>query len=113
MNLLPQPSGNRPRLACEISPQGVVAARAETAVSALSAVARVALAPGAVAPSLKAGNIVDRVAVAAAIRKALEDVGARPNSRGSDLTVVIPCLLYTSDAADDLLCVDLGGRRII
>ena len=28
---------------------------------------------------------------------------------GSD----IPCLLYTSDAADDLLCVDLGGRRSI
>src|SRR5665213_3954127 len=25
----------------------------------------------------------------------------------------IECLLYTSDAADDLLCVDLGGRRII
>ena len=25
----------------------------------------------------------------------------------------IDCLLYTSDAADDLLCVDLGGRRII
>ena len=24
-----------------------------------------------------------------------------------------PCLLYTSDAADDLLCVDLGGRRSI
>ena len=23
------------------------------------------------------------------------------------------CLLYTSDAADDLHCVDLGGRRII
>ena len=29
-------------------------------------------------------------------------------------TKLIPgCLLYTSDAADDLLCVDLGGRRII
>src|SRR5450756_3224076 len=32
-----------------------------------------------------------------------------------DLRVVKPrdtvCLLYTSDAADDLLCVDLGGRR--
>src|SRR5450756_866016 len=26
---------------------------------------------------------------------------------------VSTCLLYTSDAADDLLCVDLGGRRII
>ena len=24
-----------------------------------------------------------------------------------------PCLLYTSDAADDLFCVDPGGRRII
>ena len=22
------------------------------------------------------------------------------------------CLLYTSDAADDLLCVDIGGSRI-
>ena len=26
---------------------------------------------------------------------------------------LIDCLLYTSDAADDLLCVDLGGRRTI
>ena len=25
----------------------------------------------------------------------------------------VSCLLYTSDAADDLLCVALGGRRII
>ena len=32
-------------------------------------------------------------------------------SAGSGL--VAACLLYTSDAADDLLCVDLGGRRII
>src|SRR5450756_920052 len=23
---------------------------------------------------------------------------------------IVPCLLYTSDAADDLLCVDPGGR---
>ena len=29
------------------------------------------------------------------------------------LTLGTLCLLYTSDAADDLLCVDLGGRRII
>src|SRR5665811_1553239 len=26
-------------------------------------------------------------------------------------TVIISCLLYTSDAADDLTRVDLGGRR--
>src|SRR5680860_1787124 len=29
------------------------------------------------------------------------------------LSIERTCLLYTSDAADDLLCVDLGGRRII
>ena len=28
-------------------------------------------------------------------------------------TLSIICLLYTSDAADDLLCVDLGGCRVI
>ena len=31
----------------------------------------------------------------------------------TDATISKACLLYTSDAADDLLCVDLGGRRII
>src|SRR5450756_1299438 len=39
------------------------------------------------------------------------------HARTADLQVVTAqvtvCLLYTSDAADDLLCVDLGGRRII
>src|SRR5450756_2956140 len=30
-----------------------------------------------------------------------------------ELRPQMSCLLYTSDAADDLLCVDLGGRRII
>src|SRR5680860_1878979 len=33
--------------------------------------------------------------------------------QSSDPRYVMVCLLYTSDAADDLLCVDLGGRRII
>ena len=31
----------------------------------------------------------------------------------SKSSVVNACLLYTSDAADDLLRVDLGGRRTI
>ena len=35
-----------------------------------------------------------------------------PVFRSASLSGTI-CLLYTSDAADDLLCVDLGGRRII
>ena len=32
---------------------------------------------------------------------------------GQEIKADIFCLLYTSDAADDLLCVDLGGRRVI
>ena len=32
---------------------------------------------------------------------------------GLGLADLYPCLLYTSDAADALLCVDLGGRRIL
>src|SRR5680860_382861 len=41
-----------------------------------------------------------------------------PTARHLNLVASTPfpsgvCLLYTSDAADDLLCVDLGGRRII
>ena len=32
---------------------------------------------------------------------------------GKTIEKVSTCLLYTSDAADDLLCVDLGGRRIL
>ena len=35
------------------------------------------------------------------------------NDWGRQSTQYIICLLYTSDAADDLLCVDPGGRRII
>src|SRR5450756_3176014 len=35
------------------------------------------------------------------------------NSVGNPVANMWCCLLYTSDAADDLLCVDLGGRRII
>ncbi len=32
---------------------------------------------------------------------------------GADIITVHPCRLYTPDAADDLPCVDLGGRRNI
>ena len=39
--------------------------------------------------------------------------GVQPPYWQADEVQVQACLLYTSDAADDLLCVDLGGRRII
>lgn len=90
MNLLPHASGSRPRLACEISPEAVIAARAAEPGEPLEAVARAPLAEGAVMPSLKPGNLVDRVAVIAALRRVLDSVGARPNSRGADLTLIIP-----------------------
>lgn len=77
-------------MACEITPQGVVAARSADASSPLAAVARVDLAEGAVVPSLRPGNVVDRVAVAAAVRRALESIDAKPNSRNADITLVIP-----------------------
>ena len=90
MNLFPKASGARPRVACEIAAQGVVAARSVEAVGPLSAVARVELAVGAVTPSLKPGNIADRVAVAEAVRRALEGIGERANSREGNITLVIP-----------------------
>jgi type IV pilus assembly protein PilM len=108
MNLLPKASGTRPRLACEILLQGVVAARSDDAAGPMAAVAKVALAEGALTPGLKPGNVVDRVAVVAAIRRALEQVGERPGgrgaglkgARGSGLTLVIP------DAAVRVLLLD-------
>src|SRR5659263_765899 len=39
------------------------------------------------------------------------NVEAQQNNPHSLLWWMKRCLLYTSDAADDLLCVDLGGRR--
>ncbi len=90
MILSPKIEGNRPRLACEIAAGGVVAARSAEPGGPLTAVARVELAEGAVAPSLKPGNVADRVATIAAVRRAMEAIGARSNARNADLTLVIP-----------------------
>src|SRR5665213_3643182 len=57
------------------------------------------------------GIMEAREAVAAFVSRTLKtdvdptDVVLVPGSKN-----VLLCLLYTSDAADDLLCVDLGGR---
>src|SRR5680860_1265108 len=40
-----------------------------------------------------------------------EDLVRDPRAAMTSLMQRVLCLLYTSDAADDLLCVDLGGRR--
>ncbi len=31
--------------------------------------------------------------------------------KGGGINILFTCILYPSDAADELLCVDLGGRR--
>jgi type IV pilus assembly protein PilM len=102
MEFLPTSLGTRPRLAVEIRPEGVVAARAEDAAALLTAVARVDLADGAVVPGLKPGNIADRAGVVAAVRKVLDQVAGRGSERGvgRDVTVVVP------DAAVRVLLLD-------
>ena len=72
MNLLPKTQGNRPRLACEIAAGSVVAARSPEPGAPLTAVARVELVEGAVVPSLKPGNVADRMATITAVRRVLE-----------------------------------------
>jgi type IV pilus assembly protein PilM len=103
MNLLPKASGTRPRVACEITAQGVVAGQSAVAGSPLTEISRAELAAGAVAPSLKPGNLVDRIAVTAAIGRALEGLGLRPNSRNADITLIVP------DAAVRVLLLDFDA----
>jgi type IV pilus assembly protein PilM len=99
MALLPTALGTRPRLAVEIRPEGVVAARAEDAQAVVSAVAFGALAEGVIVPQLKAGNVADRAAALAAVRKALEAVASKEHQT----TLVVP------DAAVRVLLLDFDA----
>ncbi len=90
MEFLPTTLGTRPRLAVEVRAEGVVAARAEDAAALLTAVTRTGLADGALAPGLKPGNVVDKAAVVAAVRKALDGVAGTGRERSRDVTVVVP-----------------------
>lgn len=56
MEILPRTIGTRPRLACEVRAEGVVAARAEDASAVLSAVSRVTLEDGVAVPHLRTGE---------------------------------------------------------
>jgi len=90
-------------VACEITAQGVVAGQSAVAGAPLAEVARVELAAGAVVPSLKPGNVVDRVAVMAAIARVLEGIRLRPNSSHADITLIVP------DAAVRVLLLDFDA----
>jgi type IV pilus assembly protein PilM len=100
MEFLPTTLGTRPRLAVEVRAEGVVAARAEDAAALLTAVARTNLVDGALAAGLKVPNIVDKAAVVAAVRKALDGVSGTGRERSRDVTLVVP------DAAVRVLFLD-------
>ena len=104
MGLIPTTLGTRPRLAVEIRPEGVVAARAEDALALLSAVAQAAPEGGAAAPGLKGDAVVVPAAAGrretiAAVKKALEAVALRERQT----TVVLP------DAAVRVLLLDFDA----
>ena len=85
----------RPRMACEITSAGVVAARpGESEQEIVSAFAP--LRAGVLAAGLKSPNFADRAAVAGALRQALDEISVK----ASQITVVIP------DAAVRVLLLD-------
>jgi type IV pilus assembly protein PilM len=87
MGLIPTTLGTRPRLAVEIRPEGVVAARAEDAQAVLSAVAQAAPQGGAVAPVLSGdAAATGRRETIAAVKKALEAVALKERQT----TLVLP-----------------------
>jgi len=81
-------SSLRPALACEITPEGVLAARQAAGGQVDMAFVPLAnpLSPDVLRPGLAAPNFVDRAAVVAALRQALDDVSAKDKS----LTLVVP-----------------------
>lgn len=89
MEILPKNLGTRPRLAVEIRPEGVVAARAEDAAALLSAVADCPLREGAFTAGLKPGGLIDGNRIVAAIRETLDAVASR-GERTRYVTLVIP-----------------------
>ena len=86
--ILKPAAGTRPRLACEIRPEGVVAGRSSTEKRGATetVLAFAPLPAGALTPGLKVPNFADRAAVVAALESAL---GAT-NAREREITVVVP-----------------------
>ena len=97
-NIFAPKTSLRPRLACEITPDGVIAARRSEGRSSDSdaVMAFAPLPPGIVRPGLTEANFTDQPLVVAALRKALDEVAAR----NKQLTLVIP------DAAVRVLLMD-------
>ena len=84
--MLRTPQSARPKLACEIAPDRVIAGRAADSRQVLDLCSTSELAPGCVVPDLTENNVRQREIVVGALRRALEQVGARSR----DVTVIVP-----------------------
>ena len=83
---MPQPFISRPRLACEISADRVVTARAAENGGKLEAATTATLPPGLLTPGLQQANISDRTKLAPVLRDSLAAVAGRSR----DICVIIP-----------------------
>ncbi len=90
MQIIPTGLGTRPRLAVEIRPEGVVAARANNTSTLVAAASRAEISEGVLIPGLRVGNVADRGALIAAARTVLDSVSAASKERTRDVTVVVP-----------------------
>ena len=86
MGFLPTSLGLRPRLAVELRPEGVVAARSDDAEAPVSAVSSALWPAGTLLPGLKPGNVARREDAVAGVRKALEMVA----SKERQTTLILP-----------------------
>ncbi len=76
----------RPRVACEISAEHMVAGRAGEGAQALEAASAQVIPDGALVPGLQQANVNERVALVSALRNALSAVAGRSR----DVCLVIP-----------------------
>jgi type IV pilus assembly protein PilM len=75
-----------PRVACEVTAQGVAAARSEGKSGSIAAMQSCSLAAGVLTPNLTLQNVQDSQALSQAIGQALSAVGGR----GQDVIAVLP-----------------------
>ena len=83
---MPHPSTSRPRIACEISADRVVAGRASEKGANLEAATAATLPPDLLTPGLQQANVADRSKLIPALREMLTAVAGRSR----DICVIIP-----------------------
>ncbi|HLY92428.1 MAG TPA: hypothetical protein VKQ89_04135 [Candidatus Angelobacter sp.] len=82
----PKSKMTRPRLACEITPEGIIAARASEKQPRLEVFTGRSLKPGTLAPGLNGPNVLDAEALRTAVSGALGAVAGKSR----DVIVVVP-----------------------